>query len=220
MRPSFFITDFILPNIDMVKITRENALPDKDSEISVSKYHLVNNREIKSSYPDDSIEVFFGLGCFWGAERLFWNLPYVHITSVGYGGGFTRNPTYQDLCSGMTGHAELVKVVFIYSEDNFLDLLKVFWENHDPTQGMRQGNDIGTQYRSCIYINDNNLFKIASDSKNIYGKILKEQTGKIITTEIKLNEIFYYAEDYHQQYLEKNPSGYCGLSGTGINFVF
>ena len=158
-----------------------------------------------------------GLGCFWGAERLFWNLPDVYITSVGYGGGYTKNPTYQDICSGQTGHAELVKIVFESNESIFKKILKAFWENHDPTQGNRQGNDIGTQYRSCIYVKNNNFYDIAKDLLEKYQEILKKNNFQnSITTEVKMNQIFYYAEDYHQQYLAKNPNGYCGIGGIGF----
>ena len=165
-----------------------------------------------------SEKIILGSGCFWGAERLFWELPYVHITSVGYGGGFTKNPTYQDICSGKTGHAELVKVVFEKQHNIFKKVLKVFFENHDPTQGMRQGNDIGTQYRSCIYTN-NDVYHDLSISllKEYQDTLEKNNFNKLITTEIKMNERFFNAEDYHQQYLAKNPQGYCGIQGLGLN---
>ena len=168
MRPSFFITT------NMNDITRNNVLLDRKNEIEVNEFHYVNRNEVKNNYPNNHIEIFLGLGCFWGAERLFWELPYVHVTSVGYGGGFTKNPTYKDICSGLTEHAELVKVVIHNDTNIFKKVLKVFWENHDPTQGMRQGNDIGTQYRSCIYINGENFHTIANESKNKYQNILKK----------------------------------------------
>jgi len=213
MRPSFFITT------NMNDITRNNVLLDRKNEIEVNEFHYVNRNEVKNNYPNNHIEIFLGLGCFWGAERLFWELPYVHVTSVGYGGGFTKNPTYKDICSGLTEHAELVKVVIHNDINIFKKVLKVFWENHDPTQGMRQGNDIGTQYRSCIYINGENFHTIANESKNKYQNILKKNNiSKTITTEIKLNKKFYYAEDYHQQYLAKNPLGYCEIQGIGLDF--
>ena len=213
MRPSFFITT------NMNDITRNNVLLDRKNEIEVNEFHYVNRNEVKNNYPNNHIEIFLGLGCFWGAERLFWELPYVHVTSVGYGGGFTKNPTYKDICSGLTEHAELVKVVIHNDTNIFKKVLKVFWENHDPTQGMRQGNDIGTQYRSCIYINGENFHTIANESKNKYQNILKKNNiSKTITTEIKLNKKFYYAEDYHQQYLAKNPLGYCEIQGIGLDF--
>ncbi|MDC0482219.1 peptide-methionine (S)-S-oxide reductase MsrA [Gammaproteobacteria bacterium] len=202
----------------MIEVTKKNALPDRIDEIQVDACHYVNKKEVKSSYPTNFAEVFLGLGCFWGAERLFWELPYVHVTSVGYGGGYTKNSTYKDLCTGLTGHAELVKVIFKNEDLIFQKILKVFWENHDPTQGMRQGNDIGTQYRSCIYLNDQKLYDISSNLKEKYQHDLEtNNVNRIITTEIKLNEMFYYAEDYHQQYLAKNPAGYCGIQGTGVN---
>ena len=204
----------------MANITKLNALPDRDNEIQVNEFHYVNKNKIKDLSPNDFTEIFLGLGCFWGAERLFWKLSYVNVTSVGYGGGFTKNPTYQDICSGQSGHAELVRVVYQNNSSTFQDILKVFWENHNPTQGMRQGNDVGTQYRSCIYVNNNDLYEIACDSKIIYQKNLEYNNIKeVITTDISLNKLFYYAEDYHQQYLEKNPLGYCGVQGTGVKFL-
>ena len=202
----------------MIEVNKNNALPHRENEIQINEYHYVNKKNVKNYHTDNYSEVFFGLGCFWGAERLFWNLPCVHITSVGYGGGFTKNPTYQDICSGKTGHAELVKVVFEKQQNIFKKVLKVFFENHDPTQGMRQGNDIGTQYRSCIYINDVTYRDLSISLLKEYQNTLeKNNFNKLITTEIKMNEIFFYAEDYHQQYLAKNPQGYCGIQGLGFN---
>ncbi len=201
----------------VIEVSKENALPDRDNEIEISPLHYVNKKNVAENYPSNFEEIFVGLGCFWGAERLFWNLPYVHVTSVGYGGGYTKNPTYQDICSGKTGHAELVKIVFEGNETIYKKLLKVFWENHDPTQGNRQGNDIGTQYRSCIYVKNENFYLLANNSLEIYQENLKNNKLKAkITTEIKMNETFYYAEDYHQQYLAKNPDGYCGIKGIGV----
>lgn len=201
----------------VIEVSKENALPDRDNEIEISPLHYVNKKNVAENYPSNFEEIFVGLGCFWGAERLFWNLPYVHVTSVGYGGGYTKNPTYQDICSGKTGHAELVKIVFEGNENIYKKLLKVFWENHDPTQGNRQGNDIGTQYRSCIYVKNENLYLLANNSLEIYQENLKNNKLQAkITTEIKMNETFYYAEDYHQQYLAKNPDGYCGIKGIGV----
>ena len=202
-----------------LELTKDKALPDRDIEIEVSQFHFVNNREVKSNYPSGAEKIFLGLGCFWGAERLFWQQPTVHVTSVGYGGGFTKNPTYQDLCSGQTGHAELVQIIFDKGEDAFKKILKVFWENHDPTQGMRQGNDIGTQYRSCIYVENERFLNIANSSLKSYQEVLnRNDFGAEITTEICINKDFFYAEDYHQQYLAKNPDGYCGIKGTGLEF--
>ena len=202
----------------MIEVNKNSALPDRENEIQINEYHYVNMNSVKNYHTDNYSEVFLGLGCFWGAERLFWELPYVHITSVGYGGGFTKNPTYQDICSGKTGHAELVKVVFEKQQNIFKKVLKVFFENHDPTQGMRQGNDIGTQYRSCIYTN-NDVYHDLSISllKEYQDTLEKNNFNKLITTEIRMNERFFNAEDYHQQYLAKNPQGYCGIQGLGLN---
>ena len=202
-----------------LELTKDSALPDREIEIKISPLHYVNNREVSNNYPSGAEKIFLGLGCFWGAERLFWQQPFVHVTSVGYGGGFTKNPTYQDLCSGQTGHAELVQIVFDKGEDTFKKILKVFWESHDPTQGMRQGNDIGTQYRSCIYVENEKFLQIAKRSLKSFQEILnKNNFGAVITTEISIDKEFFYAEDYHQQYLAKNPDGYCGIKGVGVEF--
>jgi len=202
-----------------LELTKDSALPDREIEIKISPLHYVNNREVSNNYPSGAEKIFLGLGCFWGAERLFWQQPFVHVTSVGYGGGFTKNPTYQDLCSGQTGHAELVQIVFDKGEDTFKKILKVFWESHDPTQGMRQGNDIGTQYRSCIYVENEKFLEIARSSLKSFQEILnKNNFGAVITTEISIDKEFFYAEDYHQQYLAKNPDGYCGIRGVGVEF--
>ena len=200
----------------MIEVTKESALPDRNSEIEISSFHYVNNNNVKENYPNGYEEIYLGLGCFWGAERLFWNLQNVHITSVGYGGGYTKNPTYQDICSGKTGHAELVKVVFKDEENNFENIVKVFFENHDPTQGMRQGNDMGTQYRSGIYYSAEEEKEIIAKTKQKYQSELDLNGFGSITTEVKEAGIFYYAEHYHQQYLAKNPDGYCALVGTGV----
>ncbi len=202
----------------MFEITEENALPDRKDEIQVSELHFVNKKNIRNYSLHDFSEVLLGLGCFWGAERLFWELPYVYVTSVGYGGGYTKHATYQDICSGKTGHAELVKVVFENKKNNFEKIIKVFFENHDPTQGMRQGNDIGSQYRSCIYAsNESHYLKSLSLLKD-YQEVLNNNNFKnLITTEVKTNINFFYAEDYHQQYLAKNPQGYCGIKGLGLS---
>ena len=202
----------------IIEVTADSALPDRNSQIEISSLHYVNNKNVKENYPNGCKEIFLGLGCFWGAERLFWNSSSVYVTSVGYGGGYTKNPTYQDICSGKTGHAELVKVIFQDEGNNFENIIKVFFENHDPTQGMRQGNDIGTQYRSCIYTNDEDHYLKSSVLLKKFQSILQNNNlDQIITTEIKKNIDFFYAEDYHQQYLAKNPQGYCGIQGLGLD---
>ena len=202
----------------IIEVTADSALPDRNSQIEISSLHYVNNKNVKKNYPNGCKEIFLGLGCFWGAERLFWNSSSVYVTSVGYGGGYTKNPTYQDICSGKTGHAELVKVIFKDEGNNFENIIKVFFENHDPTQGMRQGNDIGTQYRSCIYTNNEDHYLKSSVLLKKFQSILQNNNlDQIITTEIKKNIDFFYAEDYHQQYLAKNPQGYCGIQGLGLD---
>lgn len=202
----------------IIEVTADSALPDRNSQIEISSLHYVNNKNVKENYPNGCKEIFLGLGCFWGAERLFWNSSSVYVTSVGYGGGYTKNPTYQDICSGKTGHAELVKVIFKDEGNNFENIIKVFFENHDPTQGMRQGNDIGTQYRSCIYTNNEDHYLKSSVLLKKFQSVLKNNNlDQIITTEIKKNIDFFYAEDYHQQYLAKNPQGYCGIQGLGLD---
>ena len=202
----------------IIEVTADSALPDRNSQIEISSLHYVNNKNVKENYPNSCKEIFLGLGCFWGAERLFWNSSSVYVTSVGYGGGYTKNPTYQDICSGKTGHAELVKVIFKDEGNNFENIIKVFFENHDPTQGMRQGNDIGTQYRSCIFTNNEEHYLKSSVLLKKFQSVLKNNNlDQIITTEIKKNIDFFYAEDYHQQYLAKNPQGYCGIQGLGLN---
>jgi len=202
----------------MIEVTKENALQDREEEIQINQYHLVNKNDVKNFNTNDYSEVFLGLGCFWGAEKLFWQLPFIYVTSVGYGGGYTKNPTYQDICSGRTGHAELVRVVFENGMKNFEKIIKVFFENHDPTQGMRQGNDIGTQYRSCIFVNNEEQYNKSLDLLKNFQNVIKENNlNNLISTEIKKDITFYFAEDYHQQYLAKNPQGYCGISGLGLN---
>ena len=202
----------------IIEVTADSALPDRNSEIEISLFHYVNNKNVKEDYPNNCKEILLGLGCFWGAEKLFWNSSNVYVTSVGYGGGYTKNPTYQDICSGKTGHAELVKVIFKDEGSNFENIIKVFFENHDPTQGMRQGNDIGTQYRSCIYVNNEDHFLKSSILLKKFQSVLQNNNlEKTITTEIKKNIDFFYAEDYHQQYLAKNPQGYCGIRGLGLD---
>jgi peptide-methionine (S)-S-oxide reductase len=179
--------------------------------------HFVNGRTLTPPFPDGLEQALFGLGCFWGAERLFWELPGVYTTAVGYAGGFTPNPTYEETCTGRTGHAEVVLVVFDPKVISYEDLLKAFWEGHDPTQGMRQGNDVGTTYRSAVYTFSDDQAKAAEASRDRYQEALGASGHGAITTEIAPAGQFYYAEAYHQQYLAKNPNGYCGLGGTGVS---
>ena len=192
------------------------ALPGRGSPIPTAEGHFVNGRPLKGPYPDGMARAVFGLGCFWGAERKFWTLDGVWITAVGYAGGHTPNPTYEEVCSGRTGHNEVVLVVFDPARVSYETLLKTFWESHDPTQGMRQGNDVGTQYRSGIYVESEQQRAAALASKDAYTQALTARGYGPITTEIVEAGSFYFAEDYHQQYLAKNPSGYCGLGGTGV----
>jgi peptide-methionine (S)-S-oxide reductase len=202
-------------NLSMPKPSE--ALPGSDVEIKVSDKHAVNSNPTRPPFPAGTHLAMFGLGCFWGAEKKFWQQSGVVSTQVGYSGGYTKNPTYRQVCSGATGHAEVVRVVFDPKHVKYSDLLAVFWESHDPTQGMRQGNDAGTQYRSCIYTYGDEQLKMAERSKNIYQQQLTSKGFGTITTEIRPATEFYYAEDYHQQYLHKNPHGYCGLGGTGVS---
>ena len=195
---------------------RSQALPGRDTAMPVPDRHFVNGNSLQGPFPDNMQQAVFGLGCFWGAERRFWTAEGVYTTAAGYAGGITSNPTYEEVCSGDTGHAEVVLVVFDPAFASFGELLKLFWESHDPTQGMRQGNDIGTQYRSAIYTMDDSQQNIASHSRASYGSELKAAGHGEITTEIAPLDAFYYAEDYHQQYLAKNPAGYCGIGGTGV----
>jgi peptide-methionine (S)-S-oxide reductase len=180
--------------------------------------HYVNSHRIMAPFPAGLKEAVFGMGCFWGAERLFWKLPGVYSTAVGYAGGFTPNPTYEEVCTGATGHTEVVKVIYDPEKIDYEDLLKAFWESHDPTQGMRQGNDVGTQYRSAIYYTDEEQREAAEKSKGAYQERLSAAHRGGISTEISRAPEFYYAEDYHQQYLAKNPGGYCGLGGCGVSY--
>lgn len=191
------------------------ALPDRSQKIEVSPKHFVNGNRIVEPVPEHLHKAVFGLGCFWGAERLFWELPGVYSTAVGYAGGISANPTYEDVCSGGTGHAEVVLVYFDSDTVSFEQLLAAFWEAHDPTQGMRQGNDRGTQYRSAIYAATAEQVATAEASRDAFQAALTAKGYSNITTEIRELGEFYYAEDYHQQYLAKNPGGYCGLAGTG-----
>ena len=194
----------------------DRALPGRDEPIFQPGAHFVNGRSMVLPYPDGTQEILFGLGCFWGAERIFWQVQGVWVTAVGYAGGYTPNPTYQEICSGQTGHTEAVKVVFDPQAVSLEQLLKLFWESHDPTQGMRQGNDRGTQYRSAIYFMDDAQRAAAEQSRDQYQVALKDNDRESITTEITAAGEFYFAEEYHQQYLAKNPGGYCGLGGTGV----
>ena len=199
-------------------VTADNALPGRDAPMPVSGMHFVNGKPLRSPFPSGCQQVLFALGCFWGAERYFWQQRGVYTTAVGYAGGFTRNPLYEEVCSGQTGHTEVVLVVFQPREITFLTLLKRFWVSHDPTQGMRQGNDVGTQYRSAIYCFDKTQLSAALSTRDAYQQALKAAGYPPITTEIAMVSAFYYAEGYHQQYLAKNPSGYCGLGGTGVRY--
>jgi peptide-methionine (S)-S-oxide reductase len=194
----------------------DQALPGRAESMPVPPQHFVNGHPLKPPFPDGLEKVVFGLGCFWGAERKFWQQPGVYTTAAGYAAGITPNPTYQEVCSGMTGHNEVVLVVFDPQVISYEALLKVFWESHDPTQGMRQGNDAGTQYRSGIYVYSDSQKAIAQASRDAYQKALSEAGYGEITTEILDAPEFYYAEAYHQQYLAKNPNGYCGLGGTKV----
>ena len=196
---------------------REEALPGRSQRMPVAKKHLVLETPMEPPFPAGIQLATFGMGCFWGAERKFWQSGGVYSTQVGYAGGFTPNPTYEEVCSGRTGHTEVVRVAFDPAKISYEQLLKVFWENHDPTQGMRQGNDIGTQYRSAIYTYDDAQRAAAEASREMFQKKLGDAGYGRISTEIAAAPEFYYAEDYHQQYLAKNPGGYCGLGGTGVS---
>jgi peptide-methionine (S)-S-oxide reductase len=196
----------------------KEALPGRATPIPTATRHFVNGRALQPPYPEGLEQAVFGLGCFWGAERKFWELGEgIFTTAVGYAGGITPNPTYEETCSGQTGHTEVVLVVFDPKKVPYEKLLKTFWENHNPTQGMRQGNDVGTQYRSAIYTFGDAQKKAAEASKAAYQKALSAKGLGTITTEIEASGPFYFAEDYHQQYLAKNPAGYCGLGGTGVS---
>jgi peptide-methionine (S)-S-oxide reductase len=194
-----------------------DALPGRTTPLQISTDHFVNRHRIVPPFPAGLRDAVFGMGCFWGAERIFWQLPGVYSTSVGYAGGYTPNPTYKEVCSGQTGHTEVVRVVYDPKVVSYEALLKVFWEWHDPTQGMRQGNDLGTQYRSAIYVFGEEQREAAERSKRAYQERLLKAGKGAITTEIEDAPEFYYAEDYHQQYLAKNPDGYCGIGGCGVS---
>ena len=197
---------------------KEDALPGREQKMSVPKQHYVNKHSLQAPFPDQMQQALFGLGCFWGAEKIFWQLDGVYTTAVGYTAGLTPNPTYQEVCSGMTGHNEVVLVVFDPAIISYQKLLEIFWQSHNPTQGMQQGNDCGTQYRSGIYTHNNEQQNLAEASRGFYQQALSFAGHHQITTEIISASEFYYAEDYHQQYLAKNPNGYCGLGGTDVAY--
>ena len=197
--------------------SKDDALPGRPDRMRVPASHYVNGRRLEPPFPDGLQLALFGMGCFWGVERTFWELPGVYSTAVGYAGGVTPNPSYREVCSGMTGHNEVARVVFDPKVISYDELLKVFWENHDPTQGMRQGADVGTQYRSGIYYYDDAQRQAAETSRDAFQQELQRARYGQITTEIVPAPEFYYAEDYHQQYLAKNPNGYCGHGGTGVS---
>lgn len=208
----------IFPNKKLVLPTPEDALPGRDTAMPVTNRHYVLGTPILPPFPQEMRLALFGLGCFWGAERKFWQYPNIYSTAVGYSGGSTTNPTYEEVCTGLTGHNEVVRVIYSPSTVAYADLLKIFWEAHNPTQGMRQGNDIGTQYRSGIYAYSQDQLDLALQSKKAYQERLQAAGYGEISTEIMAAQEFYYAEDYHQQYLAKNPQGYCGLGGLGVGF--
>ena len=198
--------------------TKREALPGRENPVFTGGKHAVLGKPLTAPFPNHLREVTLGLGCFWGAEQLFWNLAGTYVTAVGYAGGFTRNPNYQETCSGGTGHAEVVLVVYDPQKLSLASILRVFWEAHDPTQGFRQGNDQGTQYRSAIFVNQQSDFDKAMSSARKYQSALSDSGYGKITTEIAIDKIFYHAEEYHQQYLHKTKGGYCGLQGTGVLF--
>lgn len=198
-------------------ISAQDALPGRETPLVIDDTHFVNQSSLTAEPPQGCQQILLGMGCFWGAERLFWQLDGVVSTSVGYSGGFTVNPTYEEVCSGQTGHTEVVRVIFDTNVITLQQLLRTFWEKHDPTQGMRQGNDLGTQYRSAIYVFSEEQLQVASDSKEEYQALLGSGKGTI-TTDILPAGKYYFAENYHQQYLAKNPNGYCGIGGTGVCF--
>ncbi len=206
---------FARKQVEMVDAS--SALPGREQELPVPAKHEVLGTPLKGPFPQGVDTAIFGMGCFWGAERIFWEAPGVYTTAVGYAGGFTPNPTYEEVCSGRTGHTEAVLVAFEVERTSFEEMLKLFWEGHDPTQGMRQGNDVGSQYRSALYWHDEAQRAAAEASRDSYQARLKQEGHGEITTELAQAGPFYYAEDYHQQYLAKNPNGYCGLGGTGVS---
>ncbi|TDO95288.1 peptide-methionine (S)-S-oxide reductase MsrA [Marinomonas balearica] len=198
-------------------VSSDEALPGRQNAMPITGISAINEDNLKRQPNKDEKEIIIGMGCFWGAERKFWNMPGVTVTSVGYAGGHTPNPTYEEVCSGLTGHSEVVRVLFDTKVTSLQTILQTFWENHDPTQGMRQGNDIGSQYRSVIYTSTQEDLTTANDSKLNYQALLNKAGYGPITTEIEALSIYYFAEEYHQQYLYKNPNGYCGLGGTGVS---
>jgi peptide-methionine (S)-S-oxide reductase len=207
---------FLMQRKKAEMVAEAEALPGRDRPIPTAKTHFVSGRPLTAEVPEGMAEAMFAMGCFWGVERMFWDLPGVHLTMVGYAAGYTPNPTYQEVCTGKTGHTEVVRVVYDPGVVSYEDLLKVFWENHDPTQGMRQGNDVGTQYRSGIYVYDAGQRDAAERTRDAFAARLRDKGFGAITTEIRGAPPFYFAEDYHQQYLAKNPGGYCGIGGTGV----
>jgi peptide-methionine (S)-S-oxide reductase len=198
-------------------VDRASALPGRDRGIPVPARHEVLGTPLEPPFPEGFEQAIVGMGCFWGAERVFWQAPGVYTTAVGYAGGYTPNPTYEEVCTGRTGHTEAVLVVFDPAKTSYEEILRLFWENHDPTEGMRQGNDVGTQYRSAIYWENEDQHALAESTRAVFGERLRAAGYPDITTEIAPAGPFYYAEDYHQQYLAKNPGGYCGLGGTGVS---
>ncbi|MEO1700568.1 MAG: peptide-methionine (S)-S-oxide reductase MsrA [Pseudomonadota bacterium] len=210
-----FLTNMFANKTNMV--SEDKALPGREEALEIATNHYVNGETVRGPYPQGYETIYFGMGCFWGAERLFWKIPGVHVTAVGYAGGLTKNPTYQETCTGLTGHAEVVMVVYDPARVTVVELLRIFFEEHDPTQGMRQGNDVGTVYRSAIYTTSKAQLEMVKMVRDGYAKALQSSGRGSVTTEIKPLETYYYAEDYHQQYLAKNPGGYCGLQGTGVS---
>jgi peptide-methionine (S)-S-oxide reductase len=198
-------------------IEPERALPGRSEKMPVPERHFVLGTRLEPPFPEGIETAVFGMGCFWGAERMFWEADGVYTTAVGYAGGYTPNPSYEEVCSGSTGHTEVVLVAFDPAKTSYEEMLRIFWENHDPTQGMRQGNDVGTQYRSAIYLTDESQRAAADASLAMYDERLRKAGYTDVTTEIRDDQQFYYAEDYHQQYLAKNPNGYCGIGGTGVS---
>ncbi len=196
--------------------SQEEALPGRDTPMRVPEKHFANHNPLSPPFPDGMCEAIFGMGCFWGAERIFWETPGIYTTAAGYAGGYTQNPTYEEVCSGSTGHAEVVRVIFDPKQVSYEQLLKIFWESHDPTQGMRQGNDRGTQYRSAIYTTSAIQLAAANHSRSAYQQKLTDSGYGNISTEIRTAPQFYYAETYNQEYLAKNPLGYCGIGDTGV----
>ena len=207
---------FLINRRKMEMVRAEDALVGRPTPLPTAKTHFVTGIDLKSDVPKGMAEAMFGMGCFWGVERIFWQIPGVYLTMVGYAGGYTPNPSYQETCTQMTGHNEVVRVIFDPSVISYAQLLTVFWENHDPTTGMRQGNDIGSTYRSGIYCYSAAQMKEAIASTETYGALLQKARYPAITTEILPVPPFYFAEEYHQQYLAKNPDGYCGIKGTGV----